>query len=168
MPLIKLFFDICLFKKGPQDLPASGLLLALTTAAYLLVGLILLGLETNWTDALVQVLAEAAMLVGFLFVTLKVAGLMPRFLKTTAAMLGTDALISCFAIPLLTWMMNAQGTQGVYLFLLLLMLWHLAVVAHILRHALSRPLAVGAGLAIVYVIATYQVMLLLFADGQSS
>lgn len=163
MPLIKLFFDICLFKKGPQDLPASRLLLGLTMLAYLLVGVVLLGLESNWGDAVIQALVEVGMLLGFLFVTLKVAGLMHRFMQTTIAMLGTDALISSCAVPLLTWMLTSPQAKGVYLFLLMLMLWHMAVVAHILRHALSRSLAVGLGLAIVYIVASYQVMLLLFA-----
>jgi hypothetical protein len=163
MPLIKLFFDICLFKKGPQDLPASGLLLGLATLAYLLVGIVLLGLEATWADAAIQALVEGAMLLGFLFITLKVTGLMSRFLQTASAMLGCDALISSLAVPLLTWMLTSPEAKGVYLFLLLLMLWHLAVVAHILRHALSRHLGIGLGLAIVYVVASYQVMLLLFA-----
>jgi hypothetical protein len=45
--LIKLFFEICLFRAGPQDVPASDLLLALSLAVYLLVDVAVssLGLE---------------------------------------------------------------------------------------------------------------------------
>ena len=163
MPLIKLFVDICLFKKGPQDVPVSPLLLILSLLAYLLVGVFLLGLETSWSEGVLQALVEAVMLFGFLWITLKTAGLMSRLLQTATAMLATDALISSLAVPLLTWMVTSPEAKGVYLFLLLLMLWHMAVVAHILRHALSRTWAIGVGLAIVYVVASYQVMLLLFA-----
>jgi hypothetical protein len=163
MPVIKLFFDICLFRKGPQHVPASQMLLGVVGAAYLTVGLVLLGLETNWVDAILQVIAEAAMMLGFLWITLSVSGLMPRFLQTTIAMLGSDAMISSLAVPLIALIPNSHETTAVYLGLLFLMLWHLAVVAHIFRHALSRALGVGIALAIVYVVASYQVMLLLFA-----
>lgn len=164
MPLIKLFLDICFYRKGPQDLPASGLLLGLSLLAYLTVGVVLLGLETTWTDAVIQALVEAGMLLGFVFITLQIAGLTSRFLQTSAAMVGTDAIISTFAVPLLTWMISSPESRGViYLLLLMLMLWHLAVVAHILRHALSRSLAIGFGLAIVYIALSYRVMVALFA-----
>jgi hypothetical protein len=163
MPLIKLFWEICLFRRGPQDVPSSQTLLGLSALAYFAVGLTLLGLETGWPEAAAQVLAEAVMLLGFLWATLSVAGLKSRFIRTLIAMLGTDALISSFAIPLMIGIPQSPQAQGFYFGLLLLMLWHLTVVAHIFRHALSRPLGVGLGVAIVYVVASYQMMLLLFA-----
>ena len=171
MPLIKLFFDICLLRKGPQDLPASGLLLGLTIFANLVVSVVLLGLETDWADAVIQALVGGAMLLGFLFITLRVAGLMPRFLQTSIAMLGSDALISSFAVPLLAMMIVAspdEKSADAFLLILktiflIMMLWYVAVLAHILRHALSRPLGIALALAIVYVLASVQVMSLLFA-----
>lgn len=164
MPLFKLFLDIALFKKGPQHVPASGMLLALTLATYLAVGLILLGLETSWIDALLQVGMEVVLLLGFTWATLAGVKLTARFLQTGSAMLGTDALISAFAIPVLAWMTggNDSGIPG-YLLLMLLMLWHLAVIAHILRHALSCALTVAIVMAIVYIGGSYQIMVMLFA-----
>ncbi|MBS1214980.1 MAG: uncharacterized protein H6R26_3597 [Proteobacteria bacterium] len=162
MPLLKLFVDICLFRRGPQDVPASQVLFGLAGLAYFIVGIALLGLEGLWSDAILQVLVESLILLGFVWTNLKFIGFQARFLQTATAMLACDALISSFAIPLLSWMAISADAKGAYLLLLILMLWHLAVVAHILRNALSRPLGVGIGLAIVYVVASYQVMLLLF------
>ena len=162
MPLIKLFIDICLFKRGPQDVPASHILMGLAVVVYLIVGISLLGLEGLRAEAMLQALVELAILLGFVWANLKFMGLPNRFLQTSIAMLGSDALISSLAIPLVGWMALSEGAKGAYLLLLLLMLWHLGVVAHILRHALSRPVSVGIGLAIVYVVASYQLMLLLF------
>ncbi len=62
MPLIKLFLDICFFKKGPRDVPASSLLLGLAVLAYLIVGVVLLGLERDWSGAVVEAVVEALML----------------------------------------------------------------------------------------------------------
>ncbi len=168
MPLIKLFLDICLFRKGPQDTPASTMLLNWTLGAYFVVGFALLGLETQWVEAVIQVLLEGAMLLGFVWISLKAAGKMNRFLQTTIAMLGTDALISSLAIPLVAIAVANPHAVIITLLLLMLMLWHVGVVAHILRHALSQTLAIGLGLAIVYVVFTYQIMVLLFGGPEVS
>ena len=167
MLLIKLFWDICLFKKGPQDIPPSRLLLSFATAAYLLVGLALLMLENTSWDALLQLLAEFGMLIGFLGATLKAAGLTSRFLKSSIAMLGCDALISSFGVPLLAALMASSLGGAPFLLLILLMLWHLAVVAHILKNALSCQAWIGWGLAVVYILGSYQVMMLLFGPPPS-
>ncbi|MDD5033675.1 MAG: hypothetical protein PHE55_02870 [Methylococcaceae bacterium] len=165
MPLIKLFLEICLFRKGPQDAPASIFLLGLSSAAYFAVGFVLLGLKIQWLEAVLQVFLEAVMLLGFVWVSLMVAGKLTRMLQTTIAMMGTDALISSFAVPLLAFLMENPQASIIQLFLLLLMFWHVAVVAHILRHALSQPFGMGLGLAVIYVVLSYQVMVMLFPQG---
>lgn len=168
MPLIRLFFDICLFRKGPQDAPASTILLKICLGAYVMVGMVLMILEARWQEAMLQVILEGAMLLGFIWISLKAAGKMNRFLQTTIAMTGADALISCFAIPLVVVVTANPQAYLVHLLLLMLILWHIAVVAHILRHALSQSLGIALGLAIVYVIFSYQVMVLLFVQSNPS
>jgi len=162
MPLVRLFLDLCLFKKGPQDMPASMMLLKLALLAYFLVGMALTVLETDWLEGVLQVLLEGAMLFGFVWISLIAAEKTHRWLQTSIAMLGTDALISSFAIPLKIVLLADPQAGLIYLLLLLLMLWHIGVVAHILRHALSQTLAVGLGLSIVYVFFSLQVLILLF------
>jgi hypothetical protein len=168
MPLLKLFLDICLFRKGPQDAPASPALLKLALSAYFLVGLLLAILEAHWLEGILQVLLEAAMLLGFAWASLMAAGKTSRWLQTAIAMLGTDALVSSFAIPLDAVLLASPQAGLLHLLLLLLMLWHIAVVAHILRHALSQALAVGLGLSIAYVFFSVQVLILLFGPPTAS
>lgn len=168
MPLIKLFWDICLFKKGPQEAPPSITLLKLALAAYVLVGMALTALETGWLEGLLEVLLEGGLLFAFVGISLLAAEKTHRWLQTGIAMLGTDALISSFAIPPKLLLLADPQAGLVYLLLLLLMLWHIGVVAHILRHALSQTLAVGLGLAIVYVFFTMQVLILLFGPPSAS
>jgi hypothetical protein len=162
MPLIKLFWDICWFQKGPQDTPASSFLLMLAMLAYLLVGAALTGLEAQWPEGLLQVLLEASMLLGFVWISVVAAGKTNRWLQTSVAMLGTDALISAIAIPLEGILLFNPQADLVYLLMLLLILWHIGVVAHILRHALSQTITLGLALAIVYVFFSLQVLILLF------
>ncbi|CAI8831244.1 hypothetical protein [Methylocaldum szegediense] len=162
MPLIKLFLDICFFRKGPQDTPASNLLLGLAISAYLIVGFVLLGLEGDWAGAVVEAIAEGAMVFGFLFVVLYLGKKLPRLRQTATALYGCDALISATAIPLLALLLMAPEAKPVYIFLTFLLLWHLAVVGHILRHALAIPFFYGVALAFGYVVISYQVMMALF------
>jgi hypothetical protein len=162
MPLIKLFWDICLLKKGPQAAPASPFLLAVTLLAYVLAGIVLLAVGANLGAAIVQTLAEALMLFFFLWLVLYVRKKPERLLQTATATLGCDALISLFAIPLLTALKAFPDIAVIPLLLLILMFWHFAIMAHILRHAMSKPLVFGYALAILYAGVTYQLMGLLF------
>jgi hypothetical protein len=164
MPLIKLFLDICFFKKGPRDVPASSLLLGLAVLAYLIVGVVLLGLERDWSGAVVEAVVEALMLFGFLYMALYLSQGIPRLQQTATALYACDALISTAAVPLLAWLLVTPEAKGVYIFLTLLMLWHLAVIGHILRHALAISFFFGLGLAFGYVVVSYQVMMVLFGQ----
>lgn len=71
-------------------------------------------------------------------------------------------MISATAIPLLALLLMAPEAKPVYIFLTFLLLWHLAVVGHILRHALAIPFFYGVALAFGYVVISYQVMMALF------
>jgi len=162
MPLIKLFLDICFFKRGPQDTPASNVLLGLAVLAYMIVGVVLLGLEGNWPGAAIEAVAEGLMLFGFLYLSLYLCKKLSRLRQTATALYACDALISAAAVPLLGWLVVTPEAKAVYILLTFLMLWHLAVVGHILRHALAIPFFFGVGLAFGYVVASYQVMMVLF------
>ncbi|QXP83857.1 hypothetical protein ABZN20_03770 [Methylococcus sp. ANG] len=162
MPLIRLFIEICLFRKGPQDIPPSTLLLWLTAGTYLIVGFILLGLEVEWLPAIIESVAELAMLLGFVWLLLALFKKTPRWQKTATAILGSDVVISAPAIPLVGWTLAVPDAAGIHLILFGMMLWHVAVVAHIFRHALSKPWTTGLLLAVAYVAGSYSVIMTLF------
>ena len=60
LALFNLFLDICLLRKGPQDVPASVPLVKMCLLAYGLSGLLVLLLSTPVPVALLQILLEAA------------------------------------------------------------------------------------------------------------
>ena len=162
MPLIRLFLEICLLRKGPQDAPASQMLLGLAFAAYCLVGVAQAVLDEQWLEGILQIPLQATILLVFVWGSLKAAGKTNRMQQTLIALLGTDALISSFAIPLEGLFLADPQSALIHLLLLSLMLWHMAVVAHILRHALSQTLVVGLALSFVYTVFTLQVLIMLF------
>jgi hypothetical protein len=158
MSLVRLFLAICLYQKGPQDVPASATLFYLMVLAYFAVGAIVLGMQTGWLIGIVQAVVELGLVLGFIWGLLALGRKSVRFQQTATALLGSDTLISVVALPLL--LSVKVGSQAAFPYVLLvgLMIWSMAVTGHILRHALSKPLSFGIGLAVLYFLATYQIM----------
>lgn len=162
MALIRLFLEICLFTKGPQNVPGSRLLLCLALFAYALVGMLILLMNFDLLTSGLQVLVEAGLLAVFTLLALYLSGKTERWLKTMIALYGTDALVSILAIPVLLWLELNPDVLPVFLLLGALMLWHLVVVGHIFRHALAMPYPAGFVVAFAYTALSYRVVLYLF------
>jgi hypothetical protein len=97
---LRIFLDIVLWRRGPQDLPASGLLVAITLAAYVMVGAVQLALlDESAATWLVFLVADPALLTASVWLLLRLYGHTERFQQTASAVLGTGALLG-FAIYL--------------------------------------------------------------------
>lgn len=162
MLLLHLFLDICLFRKGPQDVPDSRFLLGLVLAFYLGVGTLLLTPETGLAQALWQTGLEEIMDLALVAGLLATVGRLGRYRQTATALLATDALISALAMPPLQMLAGAGGKPLAAMLWLALLIWHIAIMAHILRHALSQPLGISVAVAVLYTTVLFQVMAFLF------
>lgn len=160
--MMKTFLDICLFRRGPQDLPASAFFLGIVLFANTLVGLLILSMEAPFLTAVPQFLVSIALLAGFSWILLALNGKAIRFRQTLTALLGADTVISLVALPFLIWISLNQSFGWAYYILLGSMLWSVAVVGHIIRHALSSSYLFGLGLSILYFLASFQAMAYLF------
>ncbi|MDG4596266.1 MAG: hypothetical protein P9F75_11360 [Candidatus Contendobacter sp.] len=145
--LFELFLDICLFRKGPQDVPAGMALLKLCLLGYGLSGLALLLLSTSAPVAILQILLDLVLLAGLLHLALLARRHPQRFEQTLSALTGTGTLMGLLALPVMVWIVR-QGpsgdTQLPALLWLGLMAWSITVMAHILRQALDIPVWAGA------------------------
>jgi hypothetical protein len=162
--IIKLLFDICLFKKGPQDLPYSAWLLKILSGVYVSIRVLMLSIHFDWLNVLLQVSVEIFLVAGFFWTLLYLARKLGRFYQALSAVLGTDALISFFALPGIASMETGQGGLLVFLVMLGLIGWHWAVTGHIIRNALEQSLSFSLGLAFLYLLGSYQVMAILFPE----
>lgn len=160
--ILKLFADICLFKKGPQDVPYSVWFYRLTIVGYSIVSLLLLNMSMNWRSAVIQLLVEVGLVLLFVGLLLSFSRKLKRYYQTVAALFGTDAMISFCAIPALATMKTGHWPGVTYPVILGLMIWHWAVMGHIFRHSLSVSLSFGLGLAFLFIIGSIQVMTLMF------
>ncbi|HCK82268.1 MAG TPA: hypothetical protein PK880_01570 [Candidatus Competibacter sp.] len=151
--LFNLFLDICLFRKAPQDVPASTPLLKMCLLAYALSGLLVLLISAPVAVALLQTLLDMALLGGLLYLGLTLRRHPQRFAQTLGALTGSGALLGSLALPLMFWI-SQQGREGDIelpsLLLLGLMVWSIAVMAHILRHAFETSIWQGALYALGY------------------
>ena len=161
--LLKLFFDICLFKKGPQDIPASNVLLRLLIPIYASVSFLMLILNSGGLNAAMQVLVEVMLILGATWIILFIARKPARYQQTASALMATDALISFFALPAMATLVG-QGSGLAFLAIIILMIWHWAISGHIFSHALGKPFTFGLGVAFLYILVSYQVMALLFPE----
>ena len=162
--IIKLLFDICLFKKGPQDLPYSIWLLRILLVVYISVRVLMLSMRYDWLNVFLQIVVEIFLVAGFFWIMLFLVRKLGRFYQVISAVLGTDALISFFALPGIATLETGQGGVGAFLVVLGLIGWHWAVTGHIIRNALEQSLSFGLGLAFLYLLGSYQVMALLFPE----
>jgi hypothetical protein len=99
---LKVFVDIVLWRRGPQDLPCSRLLVAATLAAYVLVSVLQLAFMHESGPAYVVFLVlDPLLLMGWIWIVLRVYGRVERYAQTIAAILGTSALLALvLSLPL--------------------------------------------------------------------
>ena len=162
--IIKLLFDICLFKKGPQDLPNSVWLLRILVIVDVGVSFLMISIHTDWLNSLLQAIVGVLLVVGFSWLMLYVGSKAGAVLSNSCALLGTDALISFFALPGMASMMIGRGALLAFFVTIALMIWHWAVTGHIIRNALGQTWTFSLGLAFLYILGSYQVMALLFPE----
>lgn len=168
--LIKPFLQLCLLNQGPQDLPASRLLLAITAFLYLLVGMAMGWPYYGPVLSLVQSLFELALLWGFSWSLLRVRRHPGRFVQTAAALTGAGAVLGVLLLPLVYAIYRArmlgEPADLAALSYLAVLGWLLVVYGHIYRHALSLPhLGYGVLVALGFVVVAAGLIESLFPAG---
>lgn len=155
--LIRPFWNLCLLRANPQDLPLSSALMTLAVSAYFVAGWLLAGAIYGFGLSLFQTGADLLILSLYTYSLLQISGYRQRFTQTLTALTGAGAIVTLVAIPLSSAILRSvsQGESVnllVGLGYLLLMGWLLVVYAHIYRHALSRGLPFGLLVSLGYVI----------------
>jgi hypothetical protein len=151
MPLLlSTIWELCLFRRGPDALPGAQAFTALALLINLFLSTIIglsLG-ERSLTGALSGAVVATAVLASGLWFVLKLRGLTVRFPQSFAALLCTDAVLSCAQWPvLLAW--PKSGTAPLLMLAEVgLMVWWLALFAFILSRALGVGRTHGTFLAL--------------------
>jgi hypothetical protein len=167
--VVRLYAQIALLQRGPQDLPASRLLLLLTVCGYAAVNALvstLLPPSSGWA-------APLAIDIGFMLAwyaaLLRLAGRSERFLQTTTAVFGFQALLS----PLLIaseWLMRRFGQDSTWQLPiavagLALVAWLIAANSHVVKAALDWSSASSVALVILQIVAGQLLLFAFFPPG---
>lgn len=160
MVLWRLFLDIVLFKKGPQDVPDSPVLFALVLLADVVISTVVGALEGDVSGALVQAFVASVLLLAFVALILLLTSHRERFQKTATAVLGCDALMTLAALPV---SLLSDVLSGLGLLIMGILFWNLLVFAHILKHALGVGYALSVALALIFTLTSLDVMARIFA-----
>lgn len=160
---IKMFWDLCMLKAQPQDLPTSTFLLGITLMSYFLTGIAVAALQWPLPFAFFIASLDAALISILCYVLLWARMFSVRFTQTLTALTGSGTLLGIFAIPLIVWQQQmgapSEGLATIPAALLLVwMAWNITVMGHILRHALSTAFFLGLGLAALYAYITLQLI----------
>ncbi len=156
------FLQLCLFKRGPQDLPPSTLLLTLVSLVYVIVTGLMVLPYFPVAVSLLQGLLDFAILAGYTWLILLLSGYPRRWLQTLIALLGAGTILTTLMLPLLY---NAGQDPSAWVALTYLFAagWLLVLYAHIFRLALSaRSLGYGMIFALGYVLLSAALMQRLF------
>ncbi|MEI6355026.1 MAG: hypothetical protein WCO47_09905 [Methylococcus sp.] len=163
MPIFRLFLAVCLFRKGPQDVPASGLLLGLLIGLNLLVSFLLGTLEGSPLEAVLQSFVADLLLLILIALLLIQRRHPERILKTATAAFGADSLISLLAFPWLVLGAIWPDLQPVTPWLMLgFMIWGQLILANLLKIALAWPAIAALGVAFLYLVISMDLIRYLF------
>jgi len=152
--LIFRFFDICLLRAGPQDLPASTFLLRFAVVVNIAFGTVMAYPDRGMPQALIEVLFDFALLTLLLYGVLQWRQRPERFAQTLTALMGTNVILSFFALPVvytITGKPEGEVAGWALQLFLLLVIWNITVMAHILRHSLSMHIGYTLVMSVSYV-----------------
>jgi len=158
--LLRLFLDIALFRKGPQDVPDYPILFALTLVSDLVISTVVGILEGDFVGAMLQATVASGLLLAFVALILLLTSHLERFRKTATAVLGCDALITLLALPV---SLLSDVITGLSLLIIGILFWNLLVFAHILKHALGIGYALSVALALIYTLTSLDLMAHVFS-----
>lgn len=152
---LRIFIDIVLWRRGPQDLPAAKLLVLLTLAAYVAVTVVqLLTLEEPAATWAFFVVVDPLLLMAWVWLVLRLFGRADRYAQTVSAVLGTGALLGlAIYLPLqliVTGLGQAPTSSMAQVLGLLLVVVFALVTGRIIKLATDTNLFTGIAVALTY------------------
>jgi hypothetical protein len=165
--LVRLFTQIALLQRGPQDLPASPLLLVFTVVGYFVINF---AVQTVLPPFAGPWLGQLAVEVVFMFVwyalLLQLVRRPERFLQTTTAVFGFQAVLSPLLVAAV-WLTRRLAPDSVWQFpatlmSLALLIWIVTANSHIVKTALEWSMPPSVALVILQTLAGNLLVLALF------
>ena len=159
---VKILFNICLLRDGPEDLPYSHVILSLIIVLSFIVSVSIGSIVHDINTSILS--SIAGLFFTFIFAKLLLIKKPERFLQTFCAMLGTVTIINIFSLPSVYSLTYLELSETVNMFFSLtgfaLFVWVVIVYGYIFSKALSSLMGYGLAISVGY--ALLSLMLLEF------
>ena len=167
---LKVFLDIVLWRRGPQDLPSSGLLVALTLMGYELVNLLQVALmDVSVSELLLYLVVDPLLLMGGLWLVMALFGRKERWSQTVSAVLGCSTLLGLVvSVPMVLLVgsrMASDPPASIQLLALGLVIAFILVIGRIIKLATDSNLLTGTAIATTYVVILHALAGMIGARG---
>ncbi|XOV84174.1 MAG: hypothetical protein ACFHXK_03440 [bacterium] len=153
--IFQLFWRICLFRNGPETIPANNTLLLLAVIVNATLNTIV---QLTWGGENVTVLRAVSIAVvslagtgALVWFVMMLMSLTHRLPQTLTAVFGVEIILTSISALLLL-SSDALGTSVTRFVITLLTLWSLAVYGFIFHRALNIHIGLGIGMALFVVI----------------
>jgi len=151
--LIRLYSQIAILRRGPQDVPASVLLLMATVVGYFAVNFVVNAvLPPVGGPWLVRLVLDVAFTLVWYWLVLKLLRRPERILQTTTAVFGFQAVLSP-VLALSEWFALRYQHDALWqvpfsLIALVMLIWLIAANTHVMKAALEWSSAASVALVI--------------------
>jgi hypothetical protein len=159
--VLQLFWQLCLFRVGPERVPTLGAFVVFVVLANLLVSttVALAGPFADQLAAAVTLPVVHAAVVGTAtWLVLLAKGLQARFTATFTALMGTDALLTILSLPISVLLDPTAATTPLATLLVLgqlfLFCWWIAVAGFVFARALEIARSQGVAVAAFVVLSS--------------
>ena len=157
LTLFRIFGEIVLLRKGPEDLPRSSVLFVVVAFIWIAVGLTSVAvIESYESSGLLIDMALAIIGLAFYAGAINVFGKGARILQSFTALLGCSVVFSIvlfggrLVLPL--FLAESEANWGVQM----IWLWSIPVEGHIIARTIDRQWAIGFFIAVAVLIAQLQ------------
>jgi hypothetical protein len=159
LEIFRLFLDIVLWRRGPQDVPRSHLVLAIAVLAYVAVSAVQLAITNeDQTRYVAGLIVEPLLIGGWIWLVLAIFGRRARFGQTLAAIFGAYALLSLLIVFLLlvqkSFVMSDESLSTAALGWLIVFV---LVTGRIVMVAVDRGLLTGVAVMVTYIFFSHAV-----------
>jgi hypothetical protein len=164
--LVRLFVQIALMRKGPQDLPASATVLAVTAAGYFLVDCLVSAVLPPIKGWFGQLVVDVLFTFAWYALLLAFLRRPERFVQTTTAVFGFETVLSPLQIASV-WLIRQFADDNPWRFPIVIVglaiiVWIIAANARVLKSALEWSLPVCVALVILQILGGQALLVYLF------
>ncbi len=171
--LFKLFFDVALFRKGPQDVPYSVFLLIFLFAFEFTLDIAINFIPDFdgktldfWINSRFYLVANAV-IIAFIYFLFKFYGKTDRFVQSLTAITGAGLVLIFIQLPAKFLVMNAASNEPsmsilmAFLLSLVILGWTLAIYTHVFQLGLATSRINASMLSFVILILSFVLRVLL-------